>query len=460
MTTRASSPISLGGEILTSMRLAVPLMFAFLVQGITRFVGVFMIAKLGRDPLDANALATDTFFTISVIIIGILGSVNILIAQAHGRGNNETIAKIAAQGIMVSILLGIPASILIWESARLLFLSKQVSGTIAMASALLHTYALAATPGMFIYVLEAILIGISRPKLVLYVSVFEVACEVLLSYVFIFGKFGMPALGATGLGVAYAITFIGVALVLFSILVFHPRFRCYPILRYLYRPSFNYFRRIIGLGLPIGVMFGIELIFFTACTFLMGRVSAEYLAAHQIALQYYNIPLMAIFAVGQVTTVRVGFENGQGNQESLLKIFYANLIIIFSALALVITLLLHLKTALIKFDIGSITQKNFLILKHAELLLTISVFSMLSDALRWVGYGGLRGLEDTKVPMFAALITMWLIGLPLQYLLCLGLDFQGAGLWFGSAGILAMSGIFYWLRLKSIAKSYSLVPQF
>src|SRR5207237_6596708 len=116
-----------------------------------------------------------------------------------------------------------------------------------------------------------------------FVGLGGVACNFLVNYSLIFGRFGMPALGLTGAGIGTTMTNIFMFLAMALIVTRHPRFRRYHLFGRFWRADWERFREVWRLGLPIGVTLLLEIGLFNAAVFLMGLIGAESVAAHAIA---------------------------------------------------------------------------------------------------------------------------------------------------------------------------------
>jgi len=73
----------------------------------------------------------------------------------------------------------------------------------------------------------------------------------------------------------------------------------------------------------------------------------------------------------------------------------------------------------------------------AATLLRIAAFFQLADGLQVVGISSLRGLGDTRVPMWIAAFGYWAVGFPVAATLGLGAGYGGVGVWTGLALALA-----------------------
>ncbi len=65
----------------------------------------------------------------------------------------------------------------------------------------------------------------------------------------------------------------------------------------------------------------------------------------------------------------------------------------------------------------------------------------LTDAMQVLALGFLRGVHDTRVPMWIAGFSYWVVGMPVAYTLAFHLGFGPAGLWLGLVAGLTLAGI-------------------
>ena len=82
-------------------------------------------------------------------------------------------------------------------------------------------------------------------------------------------------------------------------------------------------------------------------------------------------------------------------------------------------------------------------------LLRIAAFFELFDGLQVIATGALRGLGDTRSPMWAHFIFYWMVGLPVAYLLCFPYGWGAAGIWVGLSAALILIGaalVLVWQR--------------
>jgi len=68
----------------------------------------------------------------------------------------------------------------------------------------------------------------------------------------------------------------------------------------------------------------------------------------------------------------------------------------------------------------------------------------LADGGQAMAIGLLRGVQDTRVPMYIAIICYWFVGMPVAYGLGFGLNWGGQGVWLG----LVIALVTVWISLS------------
>ncbi len=90
------------------------------------------------------------------------------------------------------------------------------------------------------------------------------------------------------------------------------------------------------------------------------------------------------------------------------------------------------------------------ILTIGAALLAVAALFQAVDAAQVMALGMLRGVQDTKVPMWMAAFSYWLVGVPTSYLLGFTVGLGGVGVWLGLSVGLGFAGVLlqyrYWTR--------------
>ena len=285
--------------------------------------------------------------------------------------------------------------------------------------------------------LRAYLQAAGRVRAMVIATLVANLANLVLDIVFVFGKFGFPALGAPGAGLATSIcAFLQLGIVAAVAHGGPPA-----------RPRLADLRKALTVGIPVGLQMGAEVGAFALVGLLAGRLGARALAAHQIALSLASFTFCAALGIGQAGSVRVGLAVGardtpRARRAGLAAFAGGAGIMSFSALGfwLIPTQLARL-----------LSDQQDVIAASVPLLAVCAVFQ-LSDGVQGVGAGVLRGAGDTRFPFFANLAGHYAVGLPVAIALGLWLGRGVIGLWWGlCAGLtaVAIALLSRFLRLSS-----------
>jgi len=426
------------------------------VQAASGFIGTLMVAHLGKNELAASALVYSIYLTLIVFYFGVLNSVSIFVAQNHGAKNLKGISLSCSQGMIMSVVVSIPLIIMLLLSPYVLFLSHQNAIVLMLSTQYLHSLVFCIIPLSLLIVMEQFLIGLSKTKLVLLISVLQIPCEVLVNYTFIFGKFGFPKLGIAGLGYGYATVFSLAAIVIAIALSKSHVGKKYQPFAYLKQFNKEYFFEMLRVGVPIGGMYVIEVAFFMVVAFLMGRFSSDALAAHQIALQFIELTMMIIYGLSMSTSVRVGHAIGQKNKEKILFATYANMFLGYIPMIFIVIYYFIFPKSLIALDLNIHDVRYATMIHYAVIFLAIGGIGELLDTFRFIILGALRGIKDTNIPMYITAAAFWICGLPACYLFAFVFKLNGAGLWYGIITGMIVASVLLYIRLNRFLQKIDL----
>jgi multidrug resistance protein, MATE family len=445
-------PHSIKSEIKDTISLSIPLIASQLIYACSSFIGTAMVAHLGQDALAASVLVSMIWMSLSVFFFGILNSVSVLVSHQFGANNDKAISEIMGQAFILGILVTIVMVLLLCSMP--FFLRFTTQPPVVMKLAIEYMHALLWTiPGLIILIIcEQFLAGANRTKLVLRISLLVVPIEVPLIYLLIFGKFGFPACGVAGIGYGFATTYSIVALCLTYYLVKSKHYQRFGIFKAIHKIDLHWLKELVRMGLPMGCMHVIEVSTFAVATFWIARFGTTMLAAHQIVMQYLGFAITLVFAMSQAVTVRVGHAVGKQDISGIHNAIYVGMALNFIGIALVALSFNIFPHFFLRLDLDINNAANALLVRDASMLLAIGGVLMLFDNFRIIGFGALRGLKDTKFPMYSSFIAFWVIGLSLAYLLGFKLDFQGKGIWWGLTLGIASGAVVVFIRVQWLLK--------
>jgi MATE family multidrug resistance protein len=185
-------------------------------------------------------------------------------------------------------------------------------------------------------------------------------------------------------------------------------------------------RRLLGLGLPIGMQFSLEMGVFALTALFIGWFGEAELGGHQVALQFAAMSFMVPLGLSMAAAVRVGWAVGRGDMASARRVVSVAL----AAGGAVMAAFMVLFSAVPARLAGLLTDMPEVVARAAVLLPIAAVFQV-GDGLQVAAIGCLRGLGDTRTPMLVNVVGFWLVGLPTGCGLAFGLGLGPAGLWWG-----------------------------
>jgi MATE family multidrug resistance protein len=307
-------------------------------------------------------------------------------------------------------------------------------------------YALASIPGIFPFlafiVLRQTLQAMGRVAPIVVTIVLANLGNLFFNWVLIYGELGSPALGAVGSGWASSISRW---LMLLGLLGFS-----WPVLRGYLKPlrsevfQMRPLGRMIRLGAPIGIQFGLEFGAFGTIGILMGWLGTVAMAGHQVALNLASLTFMVPLGISQATAVLVGQGVGRGDSSGARRAAGSGLLlgVGFMAFTAVLFLLLPEVFALIYSDEAEVVAL-------AALLVPLAGVFQIFDGLQVVSSGVLRGVGDTRFPMTMNLVGFWCVGMPVSLWFGFRMSAGPVGLWWGLVVGLASVAVLLLLRIRS-----------
>lgn len=416
---------------------ALPIILSTMISSASSFISMLLMAQINSDALAAGALITSTYGLFIMMVISFLYSVSILIGQSKGRGCDSDIGHIISSGIVLVFMMSIPLSYIFLNLTPILQLLHQPPNVSLLVGEYFHGLAYGLIPSLMGAVFTQFFLGIGKARISLFVAMIGILVNSAVSYILIFGYGSIKPLGVFGAGLASSITAF-VLLALVSIYIcFSAQFKPYQIkLNTLF--SLKYCKLLTQMGIPISMQYTLELLAFSAITYLMGIIGTESLAAQQIILQCSMFSIMVIMGLSQAGSILVS--HNMGKNAPLDRMIICKTTLLFGALIMFVVGLCYWQFSeqIISFYVDTQNPSLDSIVLTAKTFLIIAAFTQFFDAGRNIAAGLLRGYGDTKTSMWTGLVSCWVIGIPLSIVIAFPCGFGGPGLRFG-----ILVGIFY-----------------
>lgn len=409
---------------------------------------VVMIGQLGAVPLAAASVGHSLFTIPLIVALGFSHGLTPLVSQAQGSGNTTSLShylrhSLFLNSVLACVLMGgcfLVSSYMHVLGQPLEVETQVVPYFLILASSLL--------PMMIFQSFKQFAEGFALTRQAMFIALLANGVNILLNYVLIYGKWGFPAFGIEGAGIATWIARLLMAVGMVVLTVQHPILKQYA--RQLLQRVWchHYAIHLMKLGIPISLQMFFEIAAFSSATILMGWIGTEAIAAHQIAINMASITYMIATGLAAAATVRVGFFVGRGQSSSILKAGHAAyLLVLFymGVCALVFIALRHWLPSLYIHDKAVEIQ--------AAGLLMIAALFQLSDGAQVVGLGALRGMKDVKIPTMITLMAYWVVGLPVGYVFAFEWSMGAAGIWYGLLIGLTVAACLLYLRFRMQIKN-------
>ena len=443
---RDTAPImtpSWGQEFRATIALATPLALANLLQMLTYAIDVIFIARLGEEPLAASALAVALFGLVLWAMTALTGAVAPLIAEALGARAPalRPVRRSVRMALWLAVILGVIGMGLCLLLEPIMHISGQQAPIIALAAEYNYVIIFSMVPMLLSAVLRNFVSALGRPIFATAITGAGVFVNGFANYAFIFGEFGAPELGLTGAAVATIITaFFTLGAYILAIRM-DPKLHRYHIFGRIWSPDWPRFWQIIRVGTPIALTVTAEAGIFGAAAFLMGRFGAAELAGHTVALQLAALAFQVPFGVGQAVTIRVGYFYGARDREGIKRAGWVALMIGTGFMTLTASAMVLAPYPLLSIYVDPYAAKNAALVGFALQYLVLAAAFQLVDGVQAVAAGALRGLQDTRVPMWFAIFSYWVPGIGTAIGLGFFTPLQGVGVWIGLATGLAFAAI-------------------
>lgn len=449
--TTLSRTTRLRTEIRGLLVLAAPIMIAQLANTAMGFVDTVMAGRVSPRDLAAVALGNSLWVPIFLLMTGILLATTPKVAQRFGGGLHGEIGPLVRQASWLALLVGCAGGLLLWHAQIVLEIMGVEPQLIEPSMGYLRAVACGFPAAALYQVLRCYSDGLGHTRPSMMLGLFGLLINIPANYIFIYGKLGVPAMGGVGCGWATAIVMWVMLLGMLWWVGRAPYYRANQIFSRFDWPNWPTIKRLLSVGMPIGISIFAEASIFCVIALLIGAMGATVVAGHQIALNFSSMVFMIPYALGMAVTVRVGQALGRGEPRQARYAAGVGMLV-----ALAYACVSASAMFLSREYIARVYTNDMAVIAVASSLIIFAALFQFSDAIQVTAAGALRGYQDTRVTMLLTLFAYWGIGLPVGYSLGLT-DLWGPasgprGLWQGLIVGLTCAAIMLGIRLLRSGK--------
>src|SRR5579863_3032427 len=438
--TRAQWRAELGAMV----ALAVPVVLSelgWMAQGV---VDTIMVGKLGPAAIGAVSVGNAVYYTPSLFGIGLLLGLDTLVSQAYGRKDHDECHRWLAQGVYLACI-ATPPLMLLMYLASLAFGRFGIDPQVAVPAAAYLRILLWGTLPLLLYAAaRRYLQGVGEVRVITLTYVGANLINWFLNWVLIYGKFGFPALGVNGSALSTCVARVFMAIALIGFAWRYERRRGHPLFRHWAGPQLDRLRGLVRLGAPAAGQILLEVGAWNLSTVSAGWLTPAALATHSIALNYASITYMVPLGMSAAAAVSVGHAVGASDMHRARRAGWLALGLGVSFMLCAAIVFLAAPVPLLR-----LYTRDPEVLAVGPRLLAIAAAFQIFDGIQTVSTGALRGLGETRVPMYANLVGYWVLGLPLGFILCFVLKWGVYGMWIGltvSLVVIASTLLVRWNR--------------
>lgn len=421
-----SQPVNTRIEVKKLLQLMIPILITQFAQAGLGLIDTIMAGRISATDLAAIAVGVGLWIPIMLLFSGIMIATTPLVAEANGARTPEKIATITRQSLWVALFLGIIAGLILQLMPSLLPLMGVPDNLLPKASLFLHAIGF----GMPAVTLYAALRGyseaIGHPRPVTVISLAALVLLVPLNYLFMYGVGPIPALGSAGCGFATAILQWLMLIALASYIFKSKTYRSTQPFAQFEPMQADWIKRILKLGLPIGLAIFFEVSIFSTAAIILSPLGETIVAAHQIVMSLTSQLFMIPMSLALALTIRVGTYYGERNWLAMRKVQMLGFI--------TATLLAFVTMAfmwLFRPEIVAFYTHDLAVTNIAIYLILFAIAYQLMDAWQISAAGCLRGMQDTKGPMWITMLAYWVVAFPVSIYLARYTPVGAPGVWLG-----------------------------
>lgn len=424
------------------VRLALPVVASMGAQSLMGLTDVLFMRWVGTAEQSAVGLGAVMSWTLLSLFTGTLSAVSTFVAQELGAGRPERTGSYVWQALwpVLPFALVLPFT---GPLARELLVLSGAPGDVAGLAARYVEIRLSASAFTFLsFAVIGFYRGLGQMWLPLWITLGQLAANVVFNAWFAFGWGPVPAMGLEGVAWATSlVTVLGTAGYVAPFLSAGRR-RSYGTWRDV-APRLQRMLDFARIGVPVGASWMLEMVVWTVFTIYAATLGKVEGAAHNVVMQVVHVSFLPGIALSVAAATLVGQQLGAERPAMAERYARATLRVCLGymgGMGLLFLLLRGPLAAALGAD-GAVAELA------ARVFLFGAAFQVF-DAIGIVCGGALRGAGDTRYPMAVSVALSWLVFLPAIWLFGSQLGWGLEGAWLGATLYLAVLAVFLYERFR------------
>lgn len=447
-------------DLRRTFKLFLPIFLGSIATTAMGVVDTVMAGMAGTVQLSGVAIGASLYWPCVLFVMGMTLAIQPTVAQLRGAGRTEEIAAkihlISVITLITSVIVGIIMCFLPLCYKLMDDIDQEM-----VRVAQLYLYAVAAgMPAIALFnILRGYWEGLGNTVPTSVFGFIALFLNIPLNWIFIFGHFGMPALGGVGCGVATSITMYICAILMLIYVLKSKTYTKYRIYQHWFALHWPEVKQFLQFALPLALSTTIEVTCFSLVAVLLSPFGPVTVAAHSVAMNVSGVIFMIPLAIASAATIRVGEALGAGHwnrafRSSMGAYGLAFFFYLFSVLTIIF----------FHQEIIELYSSDPEVIVLASLLLMFCAVYQFPDSMQVVSIGILRGFKDSKTIFAITVVSYWVIGMPIGYTLAYGYltgeKMAAQGFWIGFICSLSCAFLLYVVRIIYIYRRRKLPKTF
>ena len=427
-------------------RMAMPAAIGLFFQAMYNVTDAYYVGQLSIAALAAISLSFPIYFLILSIGSGLSIATTALTAKARGAQHEHEAKHLAAQALVFGILLSVLAGVLGLVTADYLFSLIGAKGEVHKLVIEYMGMIYYGMPFFFlVMVLNGILNAVGDTKTFGKAIAFGFLLNIILDPWFMYGWFGLPAMGVAGVALATVVTQIINTLWLFRQVM---RYDILPKEIKDYLLVVGTWRKLAGQSIPTTLTHASVSLGFLVIIIFVSSFGELAIATYGIGTRIDQLIILPAIGIAGATVALTGQNLGAKKIERINETFKKAIIYSMQFLVAGIAAVLIFAPQL-----AGIFTKDAKLIEMTTTYLRITSLAYIGVAILIISGSVLQGLAKAKHALMLTFLRMVVISIPAVLLFAYFLGLRELGIWLGVlASTLIMAGISYWYVNRMIGK--------
>lgn len=284
------------------LKLAIPISVGTFIQFLVVFTDNIFLSEVGKNVMNGAGNGSLMYVSLLMLLIGLASGLQILIARRQGARSWFEAGEIFANALLVAFIIAISIFGLLQFGSRVLLKDWISSPEIyENMSVFINIRSIGILFYFFTLMAIGFYTGIARTMVVLYATVMTAGINIILDWILIFGKWGIPAMGIEGASWATVIAEVIATVFTIVFMLRDKGLRKYGIMRHLKSLPWIGSKRLLRISVPIMTQQMISLSTWTFFFIIIEKSGEDNLQISHVIRTLYMLIFVSAMGFGQAT---------------------------------------------------------------------------------------------------------------------------------------------------------------